>query len=77
MDVLEVSVRINDTRCDVTMVNDSVLRCIVGDHAGGAFPVTMHHKTKGSALSTAVYEYPLDIENIHPLQGSNEYAGPY
>ncbi|XP_058524528.1 fibrocystin-L isoform X1 [Ochotona princeps] len=70
MDVLEVSVLINDTQCDVTMVNDSVLRCIVGDHAGGTFPVIMHHKTKGSALSKVVYEYPLDIENIHPLQGS-------
>ncbi|XP_051699933.2 fibrocystin-L isoform X2 [Oryctolagus cuniculus] len=69
-DILELSVLINSIQCNVTMVNDSVLRCIVGDHAGGTFPVMMHHETKGSALSTVVFEYPLDIQDIHPHQGS-------
>ncbi|XP_049710533.1 fibrocystin-L isoform X3 [Elephas maximus indicus] len=70
IDVLEVSVMISNTQCNVTMVNDSVLNCIVGDHAGGTFPVTMHHQTKGSAVSRVVFEYPLTIQNIHPSQGS-------
>ncbi|XP_042639560.1 fibrocystin-L [Orycteropus afer afer] len=70
VDILEVSVMIDNIQCNVTMVNDSVLHCIVGDHAGGTFPVTMHHKTKGSAVSTVLFEYPLAIQNIHPSQGS-------
>uniref|UniRef100_A0A8C6RMA5 Fibrocystin-L n=1 Tax=Nannospalax galili TaxID=1026970 RepID=A0A8C6RMA5_NANGA len=69
-DISEVSVMINDSACNVTTVNDSVLQCIVGDHAGGIFPVAMFHKTKGSALSSVVFEYPLYIQNIHPRQGS-------
>nr|XP_023401443.1 fibrocystin-L [Loxodonta africana] len=70
IDVLEVSVMISNTQCNVTTVNDSVLNCIVGDHAGGTFPVTMHHQTKGSAVSRVIFEYPLTIQNIHPSQGS-------
>ncbi|KAM7075182.1 fibrocystin-L isoform 3-T3 [Molossus nigricans] len=70
IDILEISVMINNIQCNVTMVNDTVLQCIVGDHAGGTFPVMMHHETKGSAVSTVVFEYPLAIQNIHPSQGS-------
>ncbi|XP_053415184.1 fibrocystin-L isoform X2 [Nycticebus coucang] len=70
IEISEIAVMINNNDCNVTMVNDSVLQCIVGDHAGGIFPVTMHHKTKGSAVSTVVFEYPLNIQNIHPSQGS-------
>ncbi|CAO2602354.1 Pkhd1l1 [Lemmus lemmus] len=69
-DISDVSVMIKDTACNVTAVNDTVLQCIVGEHAGGVFPVTMHHKTKGSALSSVVFEYPLYIQNIYPRQGS-------
>ncbi|XP_036904303.1 fibrocystin-L isoform X2 [Sturnira hondurensis] len=69
-DISEISVMINDIQCNVTTVNDSVLQCIVGGHAGGTFPVTMHHGTKGSAVSTVVFEYPLTIQSIHPSQGS-------
>lgn len=74
-EILEISVMINNIQCNVTMANDSVLQCIVGDHAGGTFPVMMHHKTKGSAVSTVVFEYPLNIQNINPSQGSHKYAG--
>ncbi|ELK37593.1 Fibrocystin-L [Myotis davidii] len=70
IDILEISVVINNIQCNVTMVSDSVLQCIVGDHAGGTFPVMMHHATKGSAVSTLVFEYPLTIHNIQPTQGS-------
>ncbi|XP_075406661.1 fibrocystin-L [Tenrec ecaudatus] len=70
IDILEVSVMISNIQCHITMVNDSVLQCIVGEHAGGTFPVSMHHKTKGFAVSTIVFEYPLIIQNIHPSQGS-------
>lgn len=77
IDILEVLEMINKTQCNVTMVNDSVLQCIVGEHAGGTFPVTMHHKTKGSAVSTVVFEYPLTIQNIHPGQGRHKYTGTY
>ena len=59
------------------MVNDSVLQCIIGDHAGGTFPVMMHRKTKGFAVSTVVFEYALTIQNIHPSQGSHEFAETY
>ncbi|XP_004431348.1 PREDICTED: fibrocystin-L [Ceratotherium simum simum] len=70
IDILEISVMINNIQCNTTMINDSALQCVVGEHAGGTFPVMMHHKTKGSALSTVVFEYPLTIQNIHPSQGS-------
>ncbi|KFO35224.1 Fibrocystin-L [Fukomys damarensis] len=69
-DISEISVTISDTGCTVTVVNDSVLQCTAGDHAGGTFPVVLHHKTKGSAVSTIVFEYPLHIHSIHPQQGS-------
>nr|XP_045000409.1 fibrocystin-L [Jaculus jaculus] len=69
-DIAGIAVMISDTPCNVTMVNESVLQCTVGEHAGGIFPVTMLHKTKGSALSTVVFEYPLHIHNIHPREGS-------
>ncbi|MBZ3876694.1 Fibrocystin-L [Sciurus carolinensis] len=69
-DISEISVTIGDIQCNVTMVNDSMLQCITGAHAGGTFPVLMHHKTKGSAVSTVEFEYPLHIQNIHPRQGS-------
>lgn len=68
-DISDVTVMIKDTACNVTAVNDTVLQCIVGDHAGGVFPVTMLHKTKGSALSSVEFEYPLYIQNIYPRQG--------
>lgn len=68
-DISEISVMIKDSACNVTTVNDSVLQCIVGEHAGGIFPVMMLHKTKGSALSSIVFEYPLYIQNIDPRQG--------
>lgn len=61
-------------QCNVTKVNDTVLQCIVGDHAGGTFPVTMHHKTKGFAMSAVVFKYPLTIDSIHPSQGKHECA---
>uniref|UniRef100_A0A673UX60 Fibrocystin-L n=1 Tax=Suricata suricatta TaxID=37032 RepID=A0A673UX60_SURSU len=70
IDILEISVMIDNTQCNVTMVNDSALWCVIGDHAGGMFPVTMHHKTKGFAVSTVVFEYPLTIQHVHPSQGS-------
>ncbi|XP_013209363.1 fibrocystin-L [Microtus ochrogaster] len=69
-DISDVSVMITDTACNVTAINDTVLQCIVGEHAGGVFPVTMLHKTKGSALSSVEFEYPLYIQNIYPRQGS-------
>lgn len=65
---------ISSAQCNVTKVNDTVLQCIVGDHAGGTFPVTMHHKTKGFAMSTVVFKYPLTIDSIHPSQGKHECA---
>ncbi|XP_004640150.1 fibrocystin-L [Octodon degus] len=68
--ISEISVMISGTACNVTMVNDSVLRCALGDHAGGIFPVALLHKTKGFAVSTVVFEYPLHIQNLHPQQGS-------
>ncbi|XP_045661731.1 fibrocystin-L isoform X1 [Ursus americanus] len=70
IDILDISVMIDNIPCNVTMVNDSALQCTTGDHAGGTFPVTMLHKTKGFAVSTVVFEYPLAIQNIHPSQGS-------
>lgn len=72
IDALDIAVLINNIQCNVTRVNDSVLQCLVGYHPGGTFPILMHHKTKGSAVSTVAYEYPLIIQNIHPSQGSNE-----
>nr|XP_034372677.1 fibrocystin-L [Arvicanthis niloticus] len=68
--ISDISVMIKESICNVTTVNDTVLQCIVGEHAGGIFPVTMLHKTKGFAISSVVFEYPLSIQNIYPRQGS-------
>ncbi|KAK2095397.1 Fibrocystin-L [Saguinus oedipus] len=57
IEILDISVMINNILCNVTMANDSVLQCIVGDHAGGTFPVMMHHKTKGLAISTNCIQF--------------------
>ncbi|XP_077023612.1 fibrocystin-L [Tamandua tetradactyla] len=70
IDVLEISVMIDNAPCNVTMVSNSVLQCVVGEHAGGTFPVTVQHSTKGSAVSAVVFEYPLSVQSIHPSQGS-------
>uniref|UniRef100_A0A8D0SJH6 Fibrocystin-L n=1 Tax=Sus scrofa TaxID=9823 RepID=A0A8D0SJH6_PIG len=70
VDIPDISVMINSSPCNVTMANDTALQCVIGEHAGGTFPVTMYHKTKGSAVSTVVFQYPLTIQNIHPSQGS-------
>lgn len=77
IDILDISVTINNSQCNVTMVSDSALQCITGDHAGGTFPVMLHHKTKGSAVSTVAFEYPLTIHSVHPSQGRHECAGTY
>uniref|UniRef100_A0A6I8N1M6 Fibrocystin-L n=1 Tax=Ornithorhynchus anatinus TaxID=9258 RepID=A0A6I8N1M6_ORNAN len=69
-DVSKILVTIDGIPCNVTHVNDSLLQCTVGKHAGGNFPVFLHHLTKGYAESTAIFEYPLTIENILPREGS-------
>ncbi|XP_036732330.2 LOW QUALITY PROTEIN: fibrocystin-L [Manis pentadactyla] len=70
VDILAISVTINNSQCNVTMVSDGALQCVTGDHSGGTFPVMLHHKTKGSAVSTVAFEYPLTIHSVYPSQGS-------
>ncbi|XP_051826954.1 fibrocystin-L [Antechinus flavipes] len=69
-DVSEVIVTIDDIQCNITMVNDSVLRCRVGNHAGGIFPVMLRHLTRGYAVSRIAFEHSLTIQNLFPRQGS-------
>uniref|UniRef100_A0A7N4NVE6 Fibrocystin-L n=1 Tax=Sarcophilus harrisii TaxID=9305 RepID=A0A7N4NVE6_SARHA len=69
-DVSEVMVTTDDIQCNITMVNDSVLRCRVGNHAGGIFPVMLRHLTRGYAVSRIAFEHSLTIQNLFPRQGS-------
>ncbi|XP_044514196.1 fibrocystin-L [Gracilinanus agilis] len=69
-DISEVVVTIDDAQCNITMVNDSILRCRVGEHAGGIFPIMLRHLTRGYAVSRTVFEYSLTIQNLSPRQGS-------
>ncbi|XP_026145815.1 PKHD1 like 1, tandem duplicate 1 isoform X2 [Carassius auratus] len=72
-DLAIVSLEIGGVPCSVSSVTDTQLRCNVGEHAGGTFPVIFHHKVKGYALTQSVFTYELLLTGVTPNEGS--YAG--
>ncbi|XP_066572050.1 PKHD1 like 1, tandem duplicate 1 isoform X2 [Amia ocellicauda] len=68
-----VSVTIDDTPCNVSAVTDVQIQCSVGNHAGGTFPVMLHHVLKGFAASAVVFKYELILASVTPVEGS--YGG--
>nr|XP_055075127.1 fibrocystin-L-like [Misgurnus anguillicaudatus] len=72
-DAALISVEIDGVECDVTSITDTQLLCTVGEHAGGTFPVMLHHQIKGHALTKSVFSYELLLTGVTPNEGS--YAG--
>uniref|UniRef100_W5KUJ5 PKHD1 like 1, tandem duplicate 2 n=1 Tax=Astyanax mexicanus TaxID=7994 RepID=W5KUJ5_ASTMX len=65
-----VSVNIDGVWCNVTSVSDSALQCIVGDHAGGTFLVSLSHQVKGLAQTQSTFTYELRLDQVLPNEGS-------
>uniref|UniRef100_A0A8B9H868 Polycystic kidney and hepatic disease 1 (autosomal recessive)-like 1 n=1 Tax=Astyanax mexicanus TaxID=7994 RepID=A0A8B9H868_ASTMX len=65
-----VSVNIDGVWCNVTLVSDSALQCIVGDHAGGTFLVSLSHQVKGLAQTQSTFTYELRLDQVLPNEGS-------
>ncbi|TSK31508.1 Fibrocystin-L [Bagarius yarrelli] len=68
-----VAVRIDGAACTVLSITDTAIQCMVGEHAGGTFPVTVHHRVKGYALTRANFSYELRLTQVVPYEGS--YGG--
>ncbi|MCJ8746157.1 hypothetical protein PDJAM_G00138700 [Pangasius djambal] len=68
-----VSVLIDGAACNVSSITDTAIQCIVGEHAGGKFPVTLYHQVKGYALTQANFSYELQLMQVVPNEGS--YGG--
>ncbi|XP_043922184.1 fibrocystin-L [Protopterus annectens] len=68
--ISEILVTIGGVPCNVTMVSDNLVNCVVGNHAGGLFGVAIFHTVKGYATSTANFMYELRIETVAPNEGS-------
>nr|XP_014351910.1 PREDICTED: fibrocystin-L [Latimeria chalumnae] len=66
----DISVMIGDVACNVIIVSDNLIQCIVGNHAGGSFPVRLRHALMGYAVSSAVFQYELKLISISPAEGS-------
>ncbi|XP_067833370.1 fibrocystin-L-like [Heptranchias perlo] len=66
----DIAVSIDNVLCNVTMVNDSYVECVVGNHAGGTFPIILKHARRGYAGSGLLFQYELNITSIIPTQGS-------
>ncbi|KAG7457780.1 hypothetical protein MATL_G00230750 [Megalops atlanticus] len=72
-DLQHVSVTIGNALCNVSALNDTQIQCTVGDHAGGVFPVMLHHAVKGYADSQSVFNYELLLTRVMPNEGG--YGG--
>ncbi|KAK2836335.1 hypothetical protein Q7C36_014204 [Tachysurus vachellii] len=68
-----VAVGIGGSPCNISSVTDTSIQCIVGEHAGGTFPVTVYHQVKGYALTQATFNYELRLTQVVPNEGS--YGG--
>ncbi|KAJ8334858.1 hypothetical protein SKAU_G00404970 [Synaphobranchus kaupii] len=74
-DLQHVSVTIGDARCNVSALTDAEIQCVVGERAGGTFPLALHHAVKGNGDSRASFEYLWAFTNITPNQGG--YGGGF
>ncbi|XP_076865903.1 fibrocystin-L-like isoform X2 [Brachyhypopomus gauderio] len=59
--------------CDVSSIMDTEVQCTVGAHPGGTYPVKLHHRVKGDALTQANFTYELRLTQVVPNEGS--YGG--
>ncbi|KAG7317211.1 hypothetical protein KOW79_019509 [Hemibagrus wyckioides] len=72
-DAALVAVRIDGAPCNISSITDTLIQCIVGEHAGGTFPVTVYHQVKGYAVTQATFSYELRLNQVVPNEGS--YGG--
>ncbi|KAK3532561.1 hypothetical protein QTP86_024146, partial [Hemibagrus guttatus] len=72
-DIALVAVRIDGAPCNISSITDTSIQCIVGEHAGGTFPVTVYHQVKGYAVTQATFSYELRLMQVMPNEGS--YGG--
>lgn len=64
-----MSVLIDSASCNILSITDTAIQCIVGEHAGGTFPVTLYHQVKGYALTQANFSYELRLMQVMPNEG--------
>uniref|UniRef100_UPI003AACF14E PKHD1 like 1, tandem duplicate 1 n=1 Tax=Centroberyx gerrardi TaxID=166262 RepID=UPI003AACF14E len=64
-----VSVTVNHVSCNVSAVSDTEVQCTAGENPGGPYPVLLHHRVKGRALSEAVFTYELLLSGVQPSEG--------
>lgn len=65
-----MSVLIDGAACNMSSITDTTIQCIVGEHAGGTFPVTLYHQIKGYALTQANFSYELRLMQVVPNEGN-------
>ncbi|XP_067888793.1 PKHD1 like 1, tandem duplicate 1 [Heterodontus francisci] len=68
--VSDTTVSIDNVMCNVTMINDSYVECVVGYHAGGTFPIVLKHVRRGYAASGLSFQYELNITSVFPTEGN-------
>ncbi|XP_078395885.1 PKHD1 like 1, tandem duplicate 1 [Cetorhinus maximus] len=66
----DINVSIDNVLCNVTMVNESCVECIVGHHAGGTFPIALKHVGRGYAKTWVSFHYQFNITSISPTEGN-------
>lgn len=54
----------------MSSIMDTKIQCIVGEHAGGTFPVALYHQVKGYALTQANFSYELQLMQVVPNEGN-------
>ncbi|XP_059501744.1 PKHD1 like 1, tandem duplicate 1 isoform X2 [Stegostoma tigrinum] len=65
----DITVFIGNVLCNVTLMNESCVQCIVGHHAGGIFPIFLKNKRWGYASTDFSFQYELNITSISPTKG--------
>ena len=71
----DVQVTVGYSVCAVTTVTDTSVRCALGAHKAGQFPVEVLVHSKGKATGSLVFEYEFTLDSIDPQSG--EYLAMY
>ncbi|XP_048451560.1 fibrocystin-L-like [Rhincodon typus] len=66
----DITVFIDNVLCNVILMNESCVQCIVGHHAGGIFPIFLKNKRWGYASTDFSFQYELNITSIFPTEGN-------
>ena len=65
----DVQVTVGYSECAVATVSDTSVRCALGAHKAGRFPVEVVVHSKGKATGSLEFEYEFLLEAIDPQLG--------